>query len=116
MPAKAKLTPEQRRENILAAKRRYNEKKKLERQANSDNFERLYLEERAKNENLVKENESLKQLCKSYATSAEVTERNLQRATLEYNARTKYMLDCVKHAYTSMQFSVNAIEPKGGEQ
>ena len=34
----------------------------------------------------------------------------LKKAALEYNARVEYMLDCVKHAFLSMQFAVNAAK------
>ena len=48
-------------------------------------------------------------LCQSFANQADQSTKQIQAITLEYNARTKYMLDCVKHAYMSMQFAVNAV-------
>ena len=34
----------------------------------------------------------------------------LKKAALEYNARVEYMLDCVKHAFLSMQFAINSAK------
>lgn len=58
----------------------------------------------------------LEKICRTYATQAETSNKALQKSTLEYNARTQYMLDCVKHAYLSIQFATNAVESNKGEQ
>lgn len=55
-------------------------------------------------------------LCKSFSEREHAATEALQRATLEYNARVKHMLDCVRHAHLSMQFAIAASEPKGGNQ
>lgn len=47
-------------------------------------------------------------ICQSFANQADQSAKQMQSAALEYTARTKYMLDCVKHAYMSMQFAANA--------
>ena len=51
-------------------------------------------------------------LISSFAEKENQSKVALQRATLEYNARLKYMSDCVKHAYQSIQFAANAINPE----
>ena len=60
-------------------------------------------------------NTELEKLCKAYAEKAQAAENALHRATMEYNARNEYMLDCVKHAYISIQFAVAAATKKKGE-
>lgn len=67
--------------------------------------------------NLTAEKETLQakvieldKLCGSYARNAANAETLLKRATLEYNTRTKYMLDCVKHAYISIQMAEASAE------
>lgn len=66
---------------------------------------------------LEKENICLKNKCEqyekliqTYKQAQEEATSLLNKATLEYKARTEYMLDCVKHAYISIQFSLNASE------
>jgi hypothetical protein len=56
--------------------------------------------------------EQYEKLIASFAERENQSKGALQRATLEYNARIKYMLDCVKHAYQSIQFAANAINPE----
>ena len=64
---------------------------------------------------LEKENTCLKNKCEQYekliqsfkATQDEAVSL-LNKATLEYNARLDYMLDCAKHMYLSMQFAAEA--------
>ncbi len=76
-------------------------------------YKKLYVETNNKliaAENKIAEYENL---CKSYAQRMQNAENALKGATLEYNARIKYMLDCSKHAYISMQF---AAESKGEKQ
>mgnify|MGYP003450966721 CR=1 FL=1 len=51
-------------------------------------------------------------LISSFAEKENQSKIALQRATLEYNARLKYMLESVKHAYQSIQFAANAINPE----
>ena len=47
-------------------------------------------------------------------TQAEL-ESLLKKATLEYNARIEYIVDCVKHAYMSIQFAINAGKNNNSE-
>ena len=79
-------------------------------------WQALYTEEHAKNVTLENKVTEFEKLCKSYAEKEHQAVEALQRATIEYNARIKYMLDCVKHAHISMQFAVAASENKGGNQ
>lgn len=79
-------------------------------------YKTLYAEECEKTKALETKCAEYEKLIKSYAATAEQNSNTLQRATLEYKARTEFMLDCVKHAYLSMQFSVAAAENKGGKQ
>ena len=79
-------------------------------------WQALYTEECAKNKALENKATEFEKLCKSYAERERQATEALQRATLEYNARVKYMLDCVRHAHISMQFAVTASDDKGGNQ
>ena len=54
--------------------------------------------------------EQYEKLIQTYKQAQEEATNLLNKATLEYKARTEYMLDCVKHAYISIQFSLNASE------
>lgn len=108
------LTPEERAQRALEAKRRYAEKQKAKREEAKravlgPDYKSMYLEEAAKNRALENKLLEYEKLCKSYAEKEASTNKSLQRAALEYNARVKYMQDCVKHAYTSIQFAVNAM-------
>lgn len=124
MARQTQLTDVERRQRQLESKRKYALKKKLEKlemeksevmpTEAAPNYEAMYNEalkaltvERSKNTELEK-------LCKSFAEQAQQAKANLQKATLEYNARTKYMLECTKHAYISMQFAVDAAENSQG--
>ncbi len=73
-------------------------------------YKKLYTEECAKNKTLENKCTEYEKLCKSYSERERKALETLQRATIEYNARTKYMLDCAKHAYLSMQFAIAATE------
>lgn len=80
-------------------------------------YRKLYTEECAKNKALENKVTEFEKLCKSYSERERQAIEALQRATLEYNARVKYMLDCVKHAHISMQFAIAATDDnKGGNQ
>ena len=79
-------------------------------------YKALYTTECEKNKALETKCAEYEKLIKSYAATTEQNNNALQRATLQYKARTEFMLDCVKHAYLSMQFSVAAGENKGGKQ
>lgn len=80
-------------------------------------YKKLYTEECAKNKALENKLVEFEKLCKSFSERERQATEALQRATLEYNARVKYMLDCVKHAHISMQFATTAVDNnKGGNQ
>lgn len=80
-------------------------------------WQKLYVDECAKTKVLENKITEYEKLCKSYAENARQSAETLQRATLEYNARIQFMLDCARHAYLSMQFAENAAEAKkGGKQ
>ena len=72
------------------------------------NFEQLYRDEYAKNIQLENKCAEYEKLCKAYAERETQMQNKLQRSTLDYNAKTKHMLDCVKHAYISMQLAVES--------
>lgn len=82
-------------------------------------YKALYLDSAAKLKSVENKTNELEKLCKSYAELAKQAQDTLQNATLEYNAKTEYMLDCVKHAYLSIQFALTATTKKkdqGGKQ
>jgi tRNA A37 threonylcarbamoyladenosine dehydratase len=68
-------------------------------------YKKLYVAETNKTKVLENKVAELEKLCKSFAEQANIAKDSLQRATLEYNTRTDYMLDCVKHAYVSIQMA-----------
>lgn len=78
-------------------------------------YKALYEEECRKNNALELKVEELNKVCKAYAEREQKMATNLQKSAIEYNARTKYMLDVAKHAYMSMQFAVAAAE-QGGDK
>ena len=83
--------------------------------AGEPDYKTLYVKTAAELKTAQAKLQEFESICKSYANSAQKAKSDLQRATLEYNARVKYMLDCVKHAHISMQFAVAAVEEnKGG--
>ena len=101
---------------IIEEKEITTEKKPVERTLTPD-YKTLYTEECAKNKALENKIIEYEKLCKSYSERERQAVETLQRATIEYNARIKYMLDCVKHAHISMQFAVAAANTdKGGNQ
>lgn len=122
MAKQAIYTEEERRQRQLEAKRRYAEKKKAEKEALAmqgpvealPNYKAMYEDAMKALAGVQNKNTELEKLCKSFAEQAQQAKANLQKATLEYNARTKYMLECTKHAYISMQFAVDAAEKSTG--
>ena len=77
-------------------------------------YEKLYKEECAKTKTLENKVTEYEKLCKSFSEQATAAKNALQNATLEYDARVKYMLDCVRHAYISIQLSANTEQKQGG--
>lgn len=96
-------------------KARENAIPKAEENTITPDWQKLYTEECAKNKALENKVAEFEKLCKSYSERERQATEALQRATLEYNARTKYMLDCARHAFMSMQFAEAAVT-KGGNQ
>lgn len=122
MAKQSKYTEEERRQRQLEAKRRYAEKKKAEKEALAmqgpvevtPDYKTMYEDAMKALTNEQNKNTELEKLCKSFAEQVQQAKANLQKATLEYNARVKYMLECTKHAYISMQFAVDATEKTSG--
>ena len=71
------------------------------------NYEKLYNEECKKNTVLENKCAEYEKICKSLTEKANQAQELLQKATLEYNARIDYVLDCTKHAYISIQMANN---------
>lgn len=59
--------------------------------------------------------EQYQKIIQSYQAREQELQKTLKQATLEYNARVQYLLDCAKHSYISMQFAVNATNTVGKE-
>ena len=51
------------------------------------------------------------QLIQSYKARINSLENKMNGMVLEYNARLKYMKECIEHAYTSILFAENAAKP-----
>ena len=114
MTQKIVLTAEEKAAHKRESQRRYIEKKKAAANniniAGVPNYEQMYkdLQEQltaAQNKNLQYES-----LIKSYAEATNKAQMQLKQATLEYNARIQYMLDCAKHSYISMQFAASSAK------
>ena len=114
----AKLTPEQRKQRSQALKAYWEKKRaaKMIAEETQPDYKTMY-------ENAIKQlsaanakNTELEKICKSYVEQANNATNSLQKMALEYDARTKYMLDCVKHAYLSIQFAVNATDNNKGDK
>lgn len=107
-------TEAEKKARIAAYKKAYNERQKAKKAGVTDLSQIVAPQTRIAQ--LEQENNLLKakvaqyeKICQSFANQADQSTKQIQAITLEYNARTKYMLDCVKHAYMSMQFAVNAV-------
>lgn len=79
------------------------------------NYKKLYHDAMTELKQVKAKNEQYEQLIKSYAENIQNTTNALKKATLEYDARIKFMLDCVRHCYTSMQLAAEATSEKGGK-
>lgn len=82
-------------------------KKSNETTKATPDYEKLYLTECSKTKALELKVEELTKICKSLSEQNNKLQNDLQNAALEYNARTEYMLDAVKHTYISIQFAKN---------
>ena len=108
------LTPEEKKERKRESQRKWLEKQKEAKALDAaPDYEAMYKKAKAEIETLATRCAELERLCHSYAETAQANKQALQKATLEYNTRTNYMLDCARHAYTSMAFAQNAAEKKG---
>lgn len=92
------------------SQKKYLEKLKQEKinAENNTNYKQLYEEAQKEIATLTNKTLELEKICKSLVEREQNATKMLHNATLEYNSRTKHMLDCVKHAYISMQFALNA--------
>lgn len=72
------------------------------------NYKKLYEKEVENSKVLQLKLDEYEKIMKSLAEKASQAHNDLQSATLEYNTRIKYMLDCARHSYMSMQFAVQA--------
>ena len=116
-----KLTPEQKAKQSQALKEAW-AKKKAAKATLTDNvdYKTLYnaalahsKEVEAKLATAETKLTELEKICKSFSEQANNSNTALQKMAMEYDARTKYALDCIKHAYLSVQFAVNAESNKG---
>lgn len=79
------------------------------------NYKKLYAEATAKNKAYEAKIEQYESIVKSYAERTQNAENLLKKATIEYDARIKFMLDAVRHSYTAMQLAAQAsTDDKGG--
>lgn len=120
MAQKIILTEEQRKQHKKESQQRYLAKIKAQKAVATNNtvtdYKVLYENCLKENNVLVNQVTELEKLCKTYAEKTSNTQQLLQRATLEYNARIKHMLECVRHALVSMQFAAQASDNEGGKQ
>jgi hypothetical protein len=64
----------------------------------------------AERDSALKQVGELQKVCESYARQATIAENITKKATLDYNTKVDYMLDCVRHAYTSIRLAKAAAE------
>ena len=120
----AKLTPAQKAKQSQALKEAWAKRKATQTpKMDSTDYKTLYNAELSHSKELEaklnaseNKNTELEKICKSYAEQANNASNTLQKMALEYDARTKYMLDCVKHAYLSIQFAANATDNNKGDK
>lgn len=120
----AKLTPEQKARRSQALKEYWEKRRAAKMVAETAKIaETIQPDYKTMYEDTVKQlnaanakNVELEKICKSYAEQANNASNALQKMALEYDARTKYMLDCVKHAYLSIQFATNATDNNKGDK
>lgn len=120
----AKLTPEQKARRSQALKEYWEKRRAAKMVAETarvaeevqPDYKTMYEDAMKQLETANAKNVELEKICKSYAEQANNAANSLQKMALEYDARTKYMLDCVKHAYLSIQFAVNATDNNKGDK
>ena len=119
-----KLTAEQKVKQSQALKEAWAKRKAAKMVADTvkaaealqPNYKEMYHDAMKQLDAANAKNTELEKICKSYAEQANNANKALQTMALEYDARTKYMLDCVKHAYLSIQFATNATDNNKGEK
>lgn len=114
-PINPEITDEER-EKKKEYQRRYLEKKaqKIKEEAIADNnWQALYEDAQKTINTLTAKIEQYEQICASYAKKENEYKMTLQRAAIEYDARVKYIADCIKHAYLSTQFAINSQKSEG---
>ena len=114
----AKLTPEQKARRSQALKEYWEKRRaaKMVAEEVQPDYKTMYENAMQQLNTANAKNAELEKICKSYAEQANNTSNALQKMALEYDARTKYMLDCVKHAYLSIQFATNATDNNKGDK
>ena len=117
-----KLTEEQRKQRSEALKRYWANRRAVKNTMSETDYKTLYNAAAAHSKEVESKLATaeakiaeLERLCKSYAEQANNANKTLQTMAMEYDARTKYTLDCIKHAYLSVQFAVNAETSKKGD-
>ena len=109
------MSEEEKLEKKRAAQRRWYEKQKQMKAmaagavTNTEtktelNYKKLYSDAMQEIELLNTKIQQLEDICKSCATKENEYKQILQRATIEYDAKLRYITDCIKHAYISTQF------------
>ena len=115
------LTDEEKKQRRAEANKRYAEKKKAQAAVEpccvaipdeQVDYKAEFIKMSKHAQGLEAKIAQYEKLISSFAEKENQSKVALQRATLEYNARLKYMSDCVKHAYQSIQFAANAINPE----
>lgn len=120
------LSEEEKKIRRAEANKRYAEKKKAQTEENRAKFEDCrvaipdeeidwkaeFVAENKRARGLEAKIEQYEKLIASFAEREKQSTVALRKATMEYNARIAYMSDCVKHAYQSIQFAANAINPE----
>ena len=118
------LTDEEKKVRRAEANRRYREKQKAAQNCikvdencvaipdEQIDWKAEFIAENKRARGLEAKIEQYEKLIASFAEKERQSSITLRKATMEYNARLAYMSDCVKHAYQSIQFAANAINPE----
>ena len=120
------LTDEEKKQRRAEANKRYREKQKAAQTENcikvdencveipdeQIDWKAEFIAENKRARGLEAKIEQYEKLIASFAEREKQSTNSLRKATMEYNARLAYMSDCVKHAYQSIQFAANAINPE----
>ena len=114
---KTLLTPEEKHARKLAAQRRYDAKKKAEKEARDNaivaNKKSLEDELKKANETIVLLNNKINELekiCRAYTEKENNIRLSAQKALTDRNIKMNYMLEVAKHAYLAMKFAINSTD------